>query len=296
TSTRILRSVDIWLKIVAKPKSNHGDTETRRNTILKTVGLGPVWVTAAFGTSYNATLTADLACARRFSLSCNGVRFLRGRFSSLCAASPCLRDRFFLRQLQASPQVPRGKAAVGMPGFGDLLNLLRRGRLALAIEPLNGHTHAKIARGQDVGPAQGEHEEHVGGPYADAFDVSKRGDYLLIGHLGQFGEIHLAADGMLGQIADVTQLLTRKTGAPHLAHAQVLDGLRSERASGGFFQAAVDGPRGFAAELLENDGPGQHFKSRLAIRHLAGANTGNNRGKDCVGFFEMVNGSFHGQC
>src|SRR5581483_5260790 len=74
--------------------------------------------------------------------------------SGLRNTSTCLHNEFFLRQLQAPPQIPRGKTAIGMPALGNLFDLLGRGQLALAIEPLNRHTHAKIAHGKHVRASQ----------------------------------------------------------------------------------------------------------------------------------------------
>src|SRR5262249_32922005 len=96
---------------------------------------------------------------------------------------PCLRGGFTLRQLQASPQIPRGVAAIGVPALCDLLHLFGRGQLAFAIGTLNGHADAQIADRQHVGTAQGKDQEHMRGPDADALNVCERRDHLFIAHL-----------------------------------------------------------------------------------------------------------------
>ena len=67
--------------------------------------------------------------------------------------------------------------------------------------------HAQVSHRQHVRPPEGKDQEHVRGPDADALDVCKRRDHLFIAHLRQPGKINLAADGVLGQIANVTEFL-----------------------------------------------------------------------------------------
>src|SRR5436190_18558045 len=117
-------------------------------------------------------------------------------------------------------------------------------------------------------------------PYAHALDVSERLNDLLIAHGGQAGEINFSAQRMLCQIAYVTELLPRETGAAHLADTEVLNGFRRQPSARGLFQASVDGGGGLGAQLLEDDGTRQHFKRGITVGQLTWPDPGNNRGKN----------------
>src|SRR5579871_793936 len=131
-------------------------------------------------------------------------------------------------------------------------------------------------------------------PYANTFDVSEGFDNLFIAHAGQESKINLATDCVLRQVAYIAELLPRESSPPHLAHTQVLDGLRREWSACSFFQTAIDGSRGFGAQLLKDDGARQHFKAGIAVGHLAGDYPGDNRAKNYVRFLKMIKGFFHG--
>ena len=131
-------------------------------------------------------------------------------------------------------------------------------------------------------------------PYTHTFDVSERLDHFFVTQAGQAGKINFTADCVLRQIANVAELLPRNSRPPHLSDAQVLDGLRRQLPARSFFQPAVNSGGGFGAQLLKDDGARQHFKTGLAVGHLAWPDPGNNRSKDDIGFRKMVNGLFHG--
>jgi len=111
----------------------------------------------------------------------------------------------------------------------------------------DGGAHAKIANGENVGTAKSKDEEHVSGPDAHALNVRQDGDHFVIAHGGQAIEVDFTAERALGQVANVADLLFGEAGAPHLAQAQVLDGLRSDASTRGFFQPAINRPGGLGA-------------------------------------------------
>jgi len=119
-------------------------------------------------------------------------------------------------------------------------------------------------------------------PDADTFNVSKRLNDRFVAHGGQAGKINFAAQRMLRKVAYVTQLLPRKPGAPHLSDAQVLYALRRQLSACGLFQATINRGGGLGAQLLEDDGPRQHFKRGIAVGQLARPDPGNNRSKNDV--------------
>src|SRR3954451_6327981 len=116
------------------------------------------------------------------------------------------------RIVQAAPEVQAGARAVGAPGLGDRLHLRGLGRRPEAVCPHDRVAHPEVTRGQDVGPVQGEHEEHVGGPLPDALDRGELGDDLLVGELGEPVELQLAGQHVLGEGAQVGDLRAREPG------------------------------------------------------------------------------------
>ena len=72
-----------------------------------------------------------------------------------------------LSSILGSPEVDGGNGTVGPPGFSALYHL------RFVIDPeedLHAAPDAKIVQRKKVRPPHGEHEEHLGGPAADADD------------------------------------------------------------------------------------------------------------------------------
>src|SRR5882762_265556 len=121
----------------------------------------------------------------------------------------CLRFKGLRRTLriQALPQIPARKRAVRHPGPGDLLHLRGLGHSAFAVVPADRSLDSEISGGEDVGPPQREHQEHLRRPGADAFDLGQMGDHLVVGHIWQIREVEFSALRQFSQRADVTELL-----------------------------------------------------------------------------------------
>jgi len=87
--------------------------------------------------------------------------------------------------------------------------------LAHFVETPDGMLHAEVSRGQNVWAFQGEHEEHMDGPDADALHGGQRFDDLVVGHFVEGQEIDFSAAGAFRQIAYVGGFLSRKTESTH---------------------------------------------------------------------------------
>src|ERR1017187_10725674 len=99
---------------------------------------------------------------------------------------------------QAAPEVPTGYRAVGAPAAGHPLHFVSGGEGFQIVGFADGVADAQVARGQDVGPLQGEDQEHVSGPDADAFDLGEAEDDLVVGQSGEIREHQLPLAGMAG--------------------------------------------------------------------------------------------------
>src|SRR5208282_5288355 len=118
--------------------------------------------------------------------------------------------------IQTSPQIPAGDAAIGLPAFGDLLHLHGLGQLALVVMLFDRHLDAEIACRQYVWPLQREHQKHMRGPNADAFDLGQMCYHLFVGHLRQTSEVELTTNGPLRHVAQIRRFLFGEADRPHL--------------------------------------------------------------------------------
>jgi hypothetical protein len=164
-----------------------------------------------------------------------------------------------------APHVPGGDGAVGGPfgadfgGFGGLW----RGFEVVA--DLHAFLDAEVADGEDVGAAEVGHEEHVGGPLADAFYGDEVGDDFVVGVVVDVVEVEIALEGVAGEVAEVAGFLS---GDADGAEGVIVGG---GEFSGGWgaglvatlicalisevgVEASLDGAGSGAGELLEEDG------------------------------------------
>src|SRR5215212_5444330 len=116
------------------------------------------------------------------------------------------------RVVQAAPEIQAGACAVWPPRLRDRLHLRGLGRRLEAVRPHDRVAHPEVTRRQHVGPVQGEHQEHVRRPLADALHRRELADDLLVGQLGEPVELQLAGDDALGQGAEVGDLRAREPG------------------------------------------------------------------------------------
>ena len=197
--------------------------------------------------------------------------------------------------VEASPEVPAGDGRPGLPGGGDALHFGGFGKVFERPGALHGGADAEVGRRQDVGAAEGEHEEHLGGPDADAFDAGEVFNYGGVVELGEGFEDDGAAAGVFGQFADVERFLRGESQAAHALGAEFHDsGGRDHFFSRRRVEAAEDNGGNPAAELLENNGADEGFKAGLAVLDGERAGSGNDFRQDGV-FFEMLKGSTHNE-
>ena len=124
-----------------------------------------------------------------------------------------------------------------------------------AISGCHGSADAQVAEGEDVGADQDEHEEHFGGPHADAVDGGEGGDDLVVGHGGEFLEGQAAIDEVLGEVAKVGDLLAGEAHGAELGVGEFEDEGRGGAAVGEEgAEAGEDGGGGGGGDLLAEDG------------------------------------------
>ena len=128
----------------------------------------------------------------------------------------------------------------------------------------HGHLDAVIAGGQDIGTAEGEHEEHVRGPNAHTFDLGKVLNDLEVGQSGELFKFEEAGLGFCGEVAEIGRLLLRQPDRAHLSVGKSEDAFRRQWVAGGVGEALEDGGCGFAVELLIEDRFGQGVEGGLA--------------------------------
>ena len=152
----------------------------------------------------------------------------------------------------------------------------------------DGGLHAVIAGGQNVGMAQGEHEEHVRGPDADAFDLGEVGDDFFFRHLSHALELQHSGSGLLGKIAEIGRFLAREANDTHFGIREFENALRRQRVAGARGEAVKDSGGSFAVQLLIQDRLGQRVKRGLTKLHAAGSDALDDCGESGIGLLEVI--------
>src|SRR6185369_9063923 len=116
----------------------------------------------------------------------------------------------------AAPKVPAGHATERAPRLCEFEDLGWLGNQALAVRLLDSHVDAEVDGGHHVGTAEGEHQEHLCRPAADAFYPREVLDDVFIVHARELLEDYVAADGLLSQVANVAELLLGEPAGLHL--------------------------------------------------------------------------------
>ena len=143
----------------------------------------------------------------------------------------------------------------GRHGSASASSSAADGSVRQAVGALDRAADAEVADGEDVGPAEGEHQEHVRAPLADALDRGELGHDLLVGELLEAVELELAGEHVLGQRAQEGRLGAREAdGDAQLLGLVGQDLLRRRRvAAEALEQAPVDRARRVHRELLADD-------------------------------------------
>src|ERR1039457_6335856 len=196
---------------------------------------------------------------------------------------------------QAAPEIPTGHGAIRPPSLGHLLHFLRSRERFQIVGFADSVADAQIPGGQDVAALQGEDQEHVGGPDADAFDLGEAEDDLVVGEGGEILEDHFPIEGVAREVADVGGLLGGEPQRAHAGGAEFEDGFGSDYALDGGGQPAEDHTGDASAELLEDDRLDQGLEIRRAELDTIIAYVFDNGGEHRVVGAEVVDGLLHGE-
>ncbi len=172
--------------------------------------------------------------------------------------------------LQASPQIPARNRTIRTPGFADLVQPIRRRRLAQAVGLLHGLDDAQVAHRQHVGPVQPEHQEHLRRPAADALHLGQRDDHLVVAHRLERVQRQRAVVHPGAEVAHVAQLLAAQSDRTQLGVAQARQRQRRRHAVEQRHQPQVDRPRRLRGQLLRHDGLEERAE-RLGVLRLGEA-------------------------
>ncbi len=174
--------------------------------------------------------------------------------------------------VNAAPQVPTGDAGIGPPFAGDFLDLFWLRRLPQAIGAVDGVANTEVAGRQDIGAAEGEDQEHVGGPDADALHLSEVLDDSGVVKSWQILKPYLSGARLFSEVEHVFRLLPGEA-----ERTKFLGRLRGEPfrrdVAYGLDDSGVDRRSGFAAELLVDDGTNEGFEGGLAVLNSARTDT-----------------------
>src|ERR1035437_6602701 len=196
---------------------------------------------------------------------------------------------------QAAPKVPTGHGAVGAPAVGHPFHFVRGGEGFQIVGFADGVADAQVAGGEDVGALEGEDQEHVSGPDADALDLGEAEDDLVVGEGGEICEHNFARAGVAGEVVDVGGLLGGKSQGAHTGGAELKDGFGGDHALDRGGETAEDDAGDASAELLEYNGLDQGLEIRRAKLDPIIANPFDNGGEHRVAGAEVVNGLLHGE-
>src|ERR1039458_6179478 len=89
-----------------------------------------------------------------------------------------LRSFFDRLNVQTPPKIPASNRAIRRPSLSNLLHHGRLRPLTFLVVLLDRSLHAIIANRQNIRTPQGEHQEHVRGPDANPFNLSKMRDHF----------------------------------------------------------------------------------------------------------------------
>src|SRR4051794_3066091 len=102
-----------------------------------------------------------------------------------------------------------------MPAEGDRFDFGGLRQFLQAVCFTNGHTDPQIAGGKHVFPPEREDQKHVRRPNADTLYGCEVLDYFGVARGWQLCEIHRSRARMAGQVANILDLLARKTERAH---------------------------------------------------------------------------------
>ena len=184
----------------------------------------------------------------------------------------------------------------GRHGGRDFLHLRGLGKILQGIGFFHRHADAQIARRQHVVTTQREHQEHVDGPDADAFDTRQMLHDGIVFERRALLEIYLAIASHPCQLANVFHLCPESPSERMRSRAQPKDRFRRHRV--GFRGRFAGVQRWYAAAFPFNccDTMERTRVSKPGSRvvDFVGSGASDNGGQNGVGLLQVGNGFFHG--
>lgn len=193
-------------------------------------------------------------------------------------------------KFQAAPAVPAGDRGVGAPGGADFLGLGFRGEIGEGVEVAHGGADAEVADGEDVGAAEGEHEEHLRGPAADSFDLDEFGDHRFVVFAADLVQGDAAIDGGRGEVVEEVRFIAREADAAELIVRERGDVFGKQLCFGECDEAIANGQRGLRGKLLRDDREGEHLETVAIGFQPIWADLADQRADDGVGALEVCRG------
>src|ERR1039458_6130637 len=232
-----------------------------------------------------AFYTPRLSSYVRTHLSCSTWNIVR---TITRHAKSRLRSFFDRLSVHTPPKIPARNRALRSPRFRDLKDHIRLRPLTFLVVLLDGSLHAVIADRQNIRTPQGEHQEHVRRPDADALDLGEMRYHFFFRHFRHALELQQAGCSFLGEVAQIRRLLPGQPDATHFGIGQFENALRGQRVAGKSGEAIEDGHGRFAVQLLIEDRLGEGMKGGLVKLHAAWPYALDNRGQHGVGFLQVT--------
>src|SRR5690242_3249651 len=217
-------------------------------------------------------------CWRERSRRSQHKRLLTGARVSPSSVEPAERcllgAELSVSVLERAPEIPARDAAVWAPLRSDLLHVLGRGPLSLAVRAPDRVLNAEIELREHVAPSQPEHEEHLRRPASDALHLHEMTDEIIIAEVVHVIERELSAHDLRCEISKISDLLSRHANRPHGRVARREHQLRRWRVVRvKRVEPAENGSRCLARQLLIDDRANQRLEVRALRAELHAART-----------------------
>ena len=140
------------------------------------------------------------------------------------------------------------------PLRADFPNILRCRPFSFSVRALYRVLNSEIELRQDVAAVETKHQEHLRGPAADAFDLNKVRDQIVVVHTFDGIERQIAARHLRGKVPHVADFLARQSGGAEIGvtrHEDCLGGRDIFGIQG--VESRENRRRGLSRQLLIDD-------------------------------------------
>ena len=93
---------------------------------------------------------------------------------------------------------------------------------------LNRISYSQVVHRKDVQSGQGKHQEHLGGPNSDSFDLGQFINDCLVVFSGKATQFQLLRIDFFGEVKQIACFLTRDTNLPEIIRGKLQQGIRRE--------------------------------------------------------------------